>query len=83
MGAAAHESAKYLLMWYSPSMQVLDRKLQQRVKRVSKKTGLPEREIIERAVSSYLGNLEDVAALQKELRVWDILSAKTMQKYSF
>ena len=45
--------------------------------------GLPEREVVERAVSSYLGSLEDVAALQKELRMWDILSARTMQKYDF
>ncbi|KKW20759.1 MAG: hypothetical protein UY70_C0007G0002 [Candidatus Kaiserbacteria bacterium GW2011_GWB1_52_6] len=64
-------------------MRVIDRQLRQKVKRASKKMGLPEREVVERAVSSYLGSLEDVAALQKELRMWDILSARTMQKYDF
>jgi len=64
-------------------MQVLDKKLQQRVTRASKKLGIPEGEVVSRAVSTYLKGVENTAALYQELRMWDILSAKTMRKYKF
>lgn len=64
-------------------MELLDKKLQRRVVIASKKLGLPEREVVHRAVSMYLWNMSDVAALSRELQIWDVLSAKTMQKYKF
>jgi len=64
-------------------MELLDKKLQRRVGIASKKLGLPEREVVSRAVSMYLWSMSDVAALSRELQIWDVLSAKTMQKYKF
>lgn len=64
-------------------MEILDGKMQRQVRVASRKLGVTENEIIKRAVSSYLGNFEDLVNLQKELRSWDILSAKTIHKYNF
>jgi hypothetical protein len=64
-------------------MELLDKKLQRRVGVASKKLGLPEREVVSRAVSLYLWNMSEMAALSRELHLWDVLSAKTMQKYRF
>ncbi len=64
-------------------MEILDKKLQKRVSWASKKLGLDKREVINRAVSTYLGNIDDILSLQSELRMWDVLSAKTMKKYKF
>ena len=64
-------------------MEILDKKLQKRVMLVSKKLGLDRREVVNRAVSTYLGSLDDVLSFQGELRMWDILSARTMKKYKF
>ena len=64
-------------------MKILDEKLQKQVRVTSKKLGLTENEIVKRAVSSYLGNFEDLVGLQKELRTWDILSVRSMRKYNF
>lgn len=64
-------------------MELLDKKLQRQVVIVSKKLGLPEREVVNRAVSTYLWNMSEMAALSRELHIWDVLSAKTMQKYKF
>ncbi len=64
-------------------MKILDEKLQRQVRIASKKLGVTENEIVKRAISSYLGNFEDLVNLQKELRMWDILSAKSMRKYNF
>jgi len=64
-------------------MELLDKKLQRRVGIASRKLGLPEREVVNRAISMYLWNMSDMAALSRELQVWDVLSAKTMQKYKF
>lgn len=64
-------------------MELLEKKLQKRMKAVAKQTGLNEREIVNRAVSSYLAELNEWNKLRKELHVWDLLSAKTMQKYNF
>lgn len=64
-------------------MELLDKKLQRRVGIASKKLGLPEREFVSRAVSMYLWNMSDIASLSRELQIWDVLSAKTMQKYKF
>ena len=64
-------------------MEVLDKQLQKRVRLASKRLGLQEREVINRAVSSYLGSIEDAAALNQELRIWDVLAARTMRKYKF
>ncbi|MDO8590126.1 MAG: hypothetical protein Q7R69_02540 [bacterium] len=64
-------------------MQILDIKLHKQVKMVSKRLGLNPREVINRAVSSYLGSMKELTDLQKELHLWDVLSAQTMQKYKF
>ncbi len=64
-------------------MELLEKKLQKRMKAVAKQTGLNEREMINRAVSSYLAELNEWSNLRKELRVWDALSARTMKKYNF
>ncbi|MBI2674013.1 MAG: hypothetical protein HYX23_01900 [Candidatus Zambryskibacteria bacterium] len=64
-------------------MEILDSKLQKQVKVVSKKLGLNPREVVNHAVSSYLGNIKGLADLQKELRIWDVLSAETLRKYKF
>jgi len=64
-------------------MQILDTKLQKQVKTVSKKLGLNPRDVVNRAVSSYLGSMKEFADLQKELYMWDVLSAETLRKYKF
>ena len=64
-------------------MGILDKRLQKRVRLASKKLGLDERQVINRAVSSYLGSVEDLVGLQYELSLWDRLSAETMRKYKF
>ena len=64
-------------------MQILDVKLQKQVKMVSKRLGLNPREVINRAVSSYLGNMKKFTDLQKELHMWNVLSAQTIRKYKF
>ncbi len=64
-------------------MKVLDEKIQKQVRIASKKLGVTENEIVKRAISSYLGNFEDLVTLQRELRMWDALSAKSLHKYNF
>ncbi|OHA89535.1 MAG: hypothetical protein A3C70_02700 [Candidatus Zambryskibacteria bacterium RIFCSPHIGHO2_02_FULL_43_14] len=64
-------------------MQILDTKLQKQVKMVSKRLGLKPSEVVNRAVSSYLGNMKEFADFQKELHLWDVLSAETLRKYKF
>ena len=64
-------------------MEILDIKLQKQVKVVSKRLGLNPRDIVNRAVSSYLGSMKGFTDLQKELHTWDVLSAQMMQKYKF
>ena len=64
-------------------MEILDKKLQKQVRVASEKLGLNERDMINRAVSAYLGNIKEFTNLQKELRLWDVLSAQTMRKYKF
>ena len=64
-------------------MEVLDKKLQKQVKVASKRLGLNERDVINRAVSEYLVNIKAFTNLQNELKIWDMLSARTMQKYKF
>ncbi|KKW18202.1 hypothetical protein A2852_02660 [Candidatus Adlerbacteria bacterium RIFCSPHIGHO2_01_FULL_54_23] len=64
-------------------MKLLDKKLMQRVQKTSKELGLPEQEVISRAVFSYLGSIEDIAVLYRELRMWDALSARSMRKHNF
>ncbi len=62
-------------------MQLIDKPLEARVKRASKKLGLPEREIVKRAVVAYLAHDEAASDLSSELRAWDNLSAETMRKH--
>ena len=64
-------------------METLDKKLQKKLILASKKFGLNKREVINKAVSTYLRNLDDFFSLQEELRMWDIASAETMKKYRF
>ncbi|MDO8561939.1 MAG: hypothetical protein Q7S05_03890 [bacterium] len=64
-------------------MKVIDEKLEQGVARVSKKLGLTKREVINRAVSSYIGRFNGLGSLYQELRMWDTLSAETMRKNGF
>ena len=68
---------------YNKVMGILDKKLQKQVRIASEKLGLNERDMINRAVSAYLGNIKEFTNLQKELRLWDVLSAQTMRKYKF
>jgi len=62
-------------------MPVLEKKLYMRVRTAARELGLPEREVLNRAVSSYLLELEEWQRLKEELRMWDMLSAKAMTKY--
>lgn len=64
-------------------MLTLEKKLQTRVKTTAKKLGLEEREILNRAVSSYLLELDEWRGLKEELRLWDALSAETMRQHKF
>ena len=64
-------------------MEILDKKLQKRVILASKQLGLDRREVINRAVSTYLESVDGVLSLQSELRMWDVASAETMRKYNF
>ncbi|MDO8572478.1 MAG: hypothetical protein Q7S11_01760 [bacterium] len=64
-------------------MEILDKKLQKQIRIASKKLGVTENEVLKRAISSYMGNFEDLVNLQSELHAWDILSAKAMRKYNF
>ena len=64
-------------------MEILDKKLQKRVTVASKRLGLNKREVINRAVSTYLRSIDDMLSLQNELRMWDVISAETMRKYKF
>lgn len=68
---------------YNSQMEILDKKLQKQVRIVSKRLGVPVSEVFRRAVSNYVGSIEDILSLQNELRAWDVLSAKTMHKYNF
>ena len=62
-------------------MQVtLDRSTHEKVRRASKKLGIPERDVVDRAVSLYLGK-DGMASLQDELRAWDAVAAETMRKH--
>lgn len=64
-------------------MEILDSKLQKQVKVVSKRLGINPRDVVNRAVSSYLSNMKGFIDLKKELRLWDVLSAETLRKYKF
>jgi len=64
-------------------MRTIDKGLEQGVVRVSKKLGLTKRELINRAVSSYIGRFNSLGSLYQELRMWDVLSAETMRKNNF
>lgn len=64
-------------------MEILDSKLKKQVKVVSKRLGLNPREVVNRAVSSYLGDMKEFTNLKKELHMWDVLSAETLRKYKF
>ena len=61
----------------------IDRTLNTRVKRASKELGLPENEFVQRAITSFIDETGDIAALYRDLRAWDVASARTMQKYGF
>ena len=64
-------------------MQILERKLQKRVKTVSKKIGLNEREFINLSVSAYLNEFQNAISLKKELDMWDMLTAASMREQKF
>ena len=64
-------------------MEILNSKLKKQVKIVSKKLGIEPREVVNRAVSSYLNNVKEFTDLKKELHMWDLLSAESMRKYKF
>ena len=61
----------------------IDKTLHTTVKRASKALGLPEHELVQRAVSSYIRTMNDLESLSRELDAWDELSAATMRKYNF
>ena len=64
-------------------MQVLDKKLEKKVRIASKKLGLNEREFINRSVLAYLSEFKNAINFKKELEMWDMVSAFSMQKYNF
>ncbi len=64
-------------------MLVLEKKLKTRVRTAAKKFGLKERDIVSRAVSAYISELNGWRSLHGELRTWDFLSAETMRKHAF
>lgn len=64
-------------------MLTLEKNLKVRMKTAAKKLGLEERDILNRAVESYLSELDEWRKLKEELRLWDVLSAATMRKYRF
>jgi len=64
-------------------MTVIDKELERQVIRVSKKLGLTKREVINRAVSSYVGHSDNLKSLYRELQAWDLLSAETMHRNNF
>ena len=64
-------------------MQVLDKKLEKKVRIASKKLGLNEREFINRSVLAYLSEFKNAINFKKELEMWDMVSAFSIQKYNF
>ena len=64
-------------------MQILDKKLENKVKIVSKKLGLNEREFVNRSVLAYLSEFQNAINLKKELDGWDMFSAISMRKNNF
>lgn len=64
-------------------MLTLEKKLRTRVKTAAKRLGIGEHEIMNRAVSSYLVELDEWRRLQDELRAWDTLSADALHKHNF
>lgn len=64
-------------------MQILDKKLETRVKIASKKLGLNEREFVNRSVLAYLSEFQNAVNLKKELGMWDMISAFSMRKNNF
>lgn len=68
---------------YNKNMEILDSKLQKQIKVASRKLGLNPRDVVNRAVSSYLDSMKEFTNLKKELHLWDILSAETLRKYQF
>jgi hypothetical protein len=61
----------------------LDAPLKKRVARASRALGVPEHEIVRRAVTTYLDETADVASLFQELRAWDNVSAASMRRHAF
>src|SRR3989344_571727 len=57
--------------------------LKKRVRTVSKRLGLPEGEVINRAVSAYLADVENVQNLYQELAAWDEATADSMRSEKF
>lgn len=64
-------------------MQVLDKKLENKVKIASKKLGLNRREFINRSVLAYLSEFQNAINFKKELKMWDMVSAFSMRKNNF
>ena len=64
-------------------MQILDKKLENKVKIASKKLGLNEQEFVNRSVLAYLSEFQNAINLKKELEMWNMVSAFSMQKYNF
>lgn len=64
-------------------MQVLDKKLENKVKIASKKLGLNRREFINRSILAYLSEFQNAINFKKELKMWDMVSAFSMRKNNF
>jgi len=63
-------------------MQILDKKLENKVKIASKKLGLNEREFINRSVLAYLSEFQNAINFKKELDMWNMISAFSIKKYN-
>jgi hypothetical protein len=64
-------------------MQILDKKLDRKVSAVSKKLGLKKRDFVNASVIAYLKEFQSVTSLEKELDMWNLLSAISFRKNSF
>ena len=61
----------------------MDKKLKKKVKAVSKRLGLNEREFVNASISAYLNEFQNAINLKNELSAWDMLSAASMRKNKF
>ena len=55
--------------------------LDKRIKSVSKRMGVKEKEIVEKALILYLDNFKKYASLKREMKMWDELSDEALENF--